>query len=240
MSASTSSSTSAAARSMRPRSQPPTASEARLGLPSRALAARTPYAVWGLCLQQRSESSRPAEAPEATTFSTPEHASGCLGRSATWAAARPGYDRTLDVDTGAESARCPPGCAPTRACGCATRAARWRSATRSSASSTTWSRATVRHSVENRRGCSTQTPACLGIGGHWAHAVRPCVATLRVGLCGWPVWTSRLIGPRLAAALGSLTHALGRKEATAGQQPSQLVFGTGSLADYTLFMHGEL
>ena len=71
--------------------------------------------------------------------------------------------------------------------------------------------------------------------------MRPCVATLRVGLCGWPVWTSRLIGPRLAAALGSLTHALGRKEeATAGPQPSQLVFGTGSLADYTLFMHGAL
>ena len=68
-----------------------------------------------------------------------------------------------------------------------------------------------------------------------------CVATLRVGLCGWPVWTSRLMGgPRLAAALGSLTHALGRKEATAGQQPSQLVFGTDSLADYTLFMHGAL
>ena len=44
----------------------------------------------GLCLQQRSESSRPAEAPEATTFSTPEHASGCLGRSATWAAALAG------------------------------------------------------------------------------------------------------------------------------------------------------
>ena len=48
-------------------------------------------------------------------------------------------------------------------------------------------------------------------------------------------------GPRLAAALGSLTHALGRKEeAAAGPQPSQLVFGTGSLADYTLFMHGAL
>ena len=85
----------------------------------------------------------------------------------------PAHAPTLDVDTGAESARCPPGCAPTRACGCATRAARWRSATRSSASSTTWSRATARHSVENRRGCSTQTPACLGIGGHWAHAARP-------------------------------------------------------------------
>ena len=67
-----------------------------------------------------------------------------------------------------------------------------------------------------------------------------CVATPRVGLCGRPVWTSRLIGPRLAAALGSLTHALGRKEAAAGPQPSQLVFGTGSLADYTLFMHGAL
>ena len=152
----------------------------------------------------------------------------------------PAHAPTLDVDTGAESARCPPGCAPTHACGCATRAARWRSATRSSASSTTWSRATVRHSVENRRGCSTQTPACFGTG-HWDHAVRPCVATLRVGLCGWPVWTSRLIGPRLAAALGSLTHALGRKEeAAAGPQPSQLVFGTGSLADYTLFMHGDM
>ena len=150
----------------------------------------------------------------------------------------PAHAPTLDVDTGAESARCPPGCAPTHACGCATRAARWRSATRSSASSTTWSRATVRHSVENRRGCSTQTPAYFGIGGHWAHA----------GLCGHatsrPVWLARVDqpadGPRLAAALGSLTHALGRKEAAAGPQPSQLVFGTGSLADYTLFMHGEL
>ena len=68
------------------------------------------------------------------------------------------------------------------------------------------------------------------------------------GLCGHatsrPVWLARMDqpadGPRLAAALGSLTHALGRKEAAAGQQPSQLVFGTGSLADYTLFMHGEL
>lgn len=87
------------------------------------------------------------------------------------------HDQILDVDTGAESARCPLRCAPTRACGCATRAARWRSATRSSASSTTWSRATARQSVETRRRCSTPTPAGFRTGGHWAHA----------GQCG-PVW----------------------------------------------------
>ena len=45
--------------------------------------------VWRLCRQQRS-SSRPADTPQATTFSTPEHASGRLGRSATWAAALAG------------------------------------------------------------------------------------------------------------------------------------------------------
>ena len=58
-----------------------------------------------------------------------------------------------------------------------------------------------------------------------------------------PVWTSRLIGPRLAAALGSLTHALGWKAAAAPQRAhsrANLFFGTGSLADYTLFMHGAL
>ena len=234
MSASTSSSTSAAARSMRPRSQPPTASEARLGLPSRALAARTPCATCGgyAGSSARALGQRILRRPLLSAHqSTPQVASADRppGRRL-W----PALDRTLVVDTGAESARCPPGCAPTHACGCATRAARWRSATRSSASSTTWSRATARHFVQNHRRCSTLTPACFGIGGplgpRWP--VPPCVATLRVGLCGCLFWyrpygptlgcaacvDQPADGPRLAAAWGSLAHALGRKEAAAPQR----------------------
>lgn len=136
----------------------------------------------------------------------------------------PAHAPTLDVDTGAESARCPPGCAPTRACGCATRAARWRSATRSSASSTTWSRATARHSVENRRGCSTQTPACLGIGGHWAHA----------GLCGHatsrPVWLARVDQPADRAEAG---RSVGQPDARLGTERGR----RGPTAEPTCFRH---
>lgn len=263
MSASTSSSTSAAAaRSVRPRSQPPTASEARLGLPSRALAARTPCAA---CRGYAGSSARALgqrilRRPLLSAHqSTPQVASADRppGRRL-WLA----LDRTLDVDTGAESARCPPGCAPTHACGCATRAARWRSATRSSASSTTWSRATARHFVQNRRRCSTLTPACFGIGIVSA-AIGPTLAC--AGLCGHatsrPVWLPVLVSAIWAhAGLCGLCGSAGwwaeagrsmgqpgarfgtesGRRATAGPQPRQLVFGTGSLADYTLFMHGEL
>ena len=136
----------------------------------------------------------------------------------------PAHAPTLDVDTGAESARCPPGCAPTHACGCATRAARWRSATRSSASSTTWSRATVRHSVENRRGCSTQTPAYFGIGGHWAHA----------GLCGHatsrPVWLARVDQPADRAEAG---RSVGQPDARFGTERGRC----GPTAEPTCFRH---
>ena len=96
MSVSTSSSTSAAARSKRPRSHPPTAHRsggppARLGLPSRALAA------WRLCssgaLAMSNTSSlglRPADAPEDTLSGRSRvglpRAPASLGQSAAWAA----------------------------------------------------------------------------------------------------------------------------------------------------------
>ena len=138
----------------------------------------------------------------------------------------PAHAPTLDVDTGAESARCPPGCAPTHACGCAKRAARWRSATRSSASSTTWSRATVRHSVENRRGCSTKRRPVL---------VSAAIGPTLCGLCGHatsrPVWLARVDQP--ADGRAEAGRSVGQPDARFGTERGR----RGPTAEPTCFRH---